>query len=188
MSEAAGFSTSETQKCLQIASFAAIRPRTTTRANSLRNRRSGVRISPGALQESPANRDVHDPAQVLVEAIRGPKMAQTFSASRRMSDPVRIVAVVRVGREREIHAKALPPARVLAALAIAGKVDGMGPCGSTREHKGALRWRAERLTAPTPIGALASGRTHQSGAAIDDCRFEWCIPHAAFAGGLGPGA
>ena len=70
-------------------------------------------------------------AQVLVEAIRGPKMAQTFSASRRMGDPVTIVAIVRVGRERETHAKAPSPA-VLAAHAFAGRVDGMGSCGSTQ--------------------------------------------------------
>jgi hypothetical protein len=36
--------------------------------------------------------------------------------------------------------------------------------------------------------AVEFGRTHQSAAAIDDCRFVWRVPDAAFAGVLAPGA
>jgi hypothetical protein len=35
-----------------------------------------------------------------------------------------------------------------------------------QKHKRAIRWRAETLTAPAPIGALASGRFRERAAAL----------------------
>lgn len=56
-------------------------------------------------------------------------------------------------------------------------VDETEPTGGRSSHRG-----------PCRVGARAFTRTHQSGAAIDDCRFVWCVPGAAFAGRLGLGA